>query len=93
MIKLTHVDGNDKDKIVLYALSTCAWCKKTKKILNELKVAYDYVYVDELDKKDSDEADKIVNKWNSKGTYPTIIIDNKRSINGYNEKEVKKLGG
>jgi len=27
---MTHVDGKNKGKIMLYALSTCVWCKKTK---------------------------------------------------------------
>lgn len=33
---------------MLYALSTCVWCKKTKKLLTELGVDFSYVYVDLL---------------------------------------------
>jgi glutaredoxin-like protein NrdH len=44
----THVTGKDKGKVMLYALSTCGWCKKTRALLEELGVAYDYLYVDLL---------------------------------------------
>ena len=30
---LQHVAGKNKGHIVLYALSTCPWCGKTKKLL------------------------------------------------------------
>ena len=42
-----HVDGREKGKIVLYALSTCVWCRRTKKLLGELGVAYDFVFIDQ----------------------------------------------
>lgn len=29
-MKLEHVDGENKGNIVLFALSTCGWCKKNK---------------------------------------------------------------
>ena len=41
-----HVAGNDKGKIMLYALSTCIWCKKTRELLQSSGVAFDYIYVD-----------------------------------------------
>ncbi|HTY12626.1 MAG TPA: glutaredoxin family protein [Candidatus Omnitrophota bacterium] len=93
MIEMTHVDGADKGKIVLYALSTCIWCKKTRKLLNELKVAYDFVEVDLLEGKDGDDADAVVQKWNAAGTYPTMVINDKTAITGYNPDAVKKALG
>lgn len=27
-MKLEHVDGENKGNIILFALSTCGWCKK-----------------------------------------------------------------
>ncbi|MDD5684459.1 MAG: glutaredoxin family protein, partial [Methanoregulaceae archaeon] len=32
---MTHIDGEDKGKVVLFALSTCGWCAKTKELLAE----------------------------------------------------------
>jgi len=92
VIEKKHVAGKDKGQIMLYALSTCVWCKKTKKLLDGMGVAYDYVDVDLLDDKKSDEADAEVRKWNPKGNYPTIIIDNDRCISGFDEDKIKELG-
>ena len=37
-MNLEHVDGENKGNILLFALSTCGWCAKTRKLLEELKV-------------------------------------------------------
>ena len=39
-MELKHVPGKDKGKIMLYALSTCGWCQKVKRFLNNLGVEY-----------------------------------------------------
>jgi glutaredoxin-like protein NrdH len=43
---LQHVAGKNKGHIVLYALSTCPWCKKTKKLLEDMGVDYYFGDVD-----------------------------------------------
>ena len=44
-----HVDGKNRGTVMLYALSTCGWCAKTKDLLRELGIAFDYTFVDLLD--------------------------------------------
>jgi len=51
-----HVEGQDKGKVMLYALSACIWCNRTKKLLGELGVAYDYIDVDLLEPNDKHNA-------------------------------------
>jgi glutaredoxin-like protein NrdH len=88
---VVHVEGKNKGKIFLYAISTCVWCKKTKKLLNKLGVEYSYINVDLLEK---DEKDKIVNevkKWNPRLNYPTIVINDAKCIVGYKEDEIKEV--
>lgn len=91
MIEFKHVEGKEKGEIILYALSTCGWCKKTKKILDSLGVAYDYVDADLVDDKTSNEIEKEVKKWNAKETYPTIVINNKKAIISYDEDKIREL--
>ncbi len=43
---VVHVDGKKNGNIMLYALSTCVWCKMTKKLLGDLGVDFSYVFVD-----------------------------------------------
>ena len=79
---------------MLYALSTCEWCHKTKELLEEPGVAFDYDYVDLLEAKEQNAALDTIEKWNRSGMFPTLIIDNKRAIMGYREQEIREaLGG
>ncbi|MBN2379525.1 glutaredoxin family protein [candidate division WOR-3 bacterium] len=90
-MKPNHVDGKNKGKVVLYALSTCVWCKKTKRLLNELGVEYDYYDIDLMIKQDKDKILKKVKKFNALATFPTIIINDERCIRGYKEDEIKEV--
>jgi glutaredoxin len=93
MIEKIHVDGKKKGDILLYALSTCGWCRKTKNLLNEIGVAYDYIDVDELSDEESTKLEnEVLKKWNPDCTYPTIVINNKRSINKFSESKLRELG-
>ena len=86
---IKHVEGENKGKIMLYAISTCVWCKKTKKLLNSLNLDYYYVDVDLLDGKDREKAEKEVEKWNPLVSFPTLVINDKESVKGYDEEEIK----
>jgi len=89
-MKFTHIDGKNKGKIILYALSTCVWCKKTKRLLSEMGIAYDYVFVDLLDREEKDTATKEIKKWNPRCSFPTLVINEEESIVGYDEQKIKK---
>jgi glutaredoxin-like protein NrdH len=89
-----HVDGRNKGKVMLYALSTCGWCAKTKELLRELGIAFDYSYVDLLDGEEQNNAMDTVEKFNPSGSFPTLVIDNRKCIVGFKEKEIREaLGG
>lgn len=90
MIPMTHVKGENKGKVVLYALSTCVWCKKTKKLLSKLKVEYSYVDADLLKGKEREELLEELKKWNPKCSFPTVVINNDQCIIGYDEHKVKE---
>ena len=85
-----HVNGKKKGKIVLYALSTCGWCAKTKDLLRELGVDFDYMYVDLLEGQEQDRVMNEVEKWNPKGSFPTLIIRDRQCIVGFQEKEIRE---
>lgn len=90
---MEHIDGTDHGDIRLYALSTCVWCKKTRALLDELGVGYDYVYVDKLPSAESEQAKVEIKQWNPRCSFPTIVIDNKRCIVGFSEGEIRELLG
>ncbi len=84
-----RVDGKDKGKITLYALSTCIWCKKTKELLSSMGVGFNYVYVDLLRGEDRDKAIQEVKRYNPSSSFPTLVIGDK-GIVGYREKEIRE---
>jgi glutaredoxin-like protein NrdH len=88
-----HVEGKNKGSVTLYALSTCVWCKKTKRLLNGLNIAYDYIDVDLLDADEKDRIKEIILKWNPSGSYPTIVIDGRESIIGYDPDKIQEVLG
>ncbi len=89
-MKMNHVAGKKSGHLMLYALSTCIWCKKTKNFLNNLGVEYTYVDVDLLAEKEKDEATKEIMQWNPSCSFPTLVVNNKKCIVGYKEKEIKQ---
>ena len=77
---------------MLYALSTCIWCKKTRELLQSLGVAFDYIYVDLLKGEDRDQVIDEIKKYNPSASFPTIVIGGK-AIVGFREKEIKEALG
>ena len=90
---VVHVPGKNSGHIMLYALSTCGWCQKTKKLLEDLGVAYDYEYVDNLHGEEREKAIKEIKAWNPNTNFPTLVIDNKKCIIGFQENEVREALG
>jgi glutaredoxin len=90
-MEIIKVPGkNNKHRVLLYALSTCAWCKMTKIFLKDNGVEFEYVDVDLCNKAD---VGKVHNDIKSRGgdlTYPTLIVDNKTLIPGFLKDKINK---
>jgi len=86
-----HVEGENKGHVVLYALSTCAWCKKTKNLLNDMGVEYYYIDTDLLKGEEQKKVIKEIEKWNPRCSFPTMVINNDTCIVGYDESKIKKV--
>ena len=87
---IEHVSGKKKGTVMLYALSTCGWCNKTKELLRELGVEFDYTYVDLLEGEEQDEAMNTVERFNPSGSFPTLVINDKKCIVGFKEQEIRE---
>lgn len=85
----THVEGKNNGKVMLYAISTCLWCKKTKEFLTNEGIEFDYIYVDKADEEDGRMLDNIVRKWNPRESFPTIVINDEMVIVGFKPDEIK----
>jgi glutaredoxin-like protein NrdH len=90
---MEHSEGINKGQITLYALSTCVWCKRTKLLLQDLGVAYDYVYVDNLSGDTRNKTVEEIKRWNPKCSFPSLVINNSQCIVGFDEKKIREAIG
>lgn len=88
-MKINNVEGKDKGKVIVYTLSTCGWCKKVKKYLKDHNVAYTFIDVDLLEGQERENILTEIRKFNSRTSFPTIVIDDSRCIAGYDEEKMK----
>jgi glutaredoxin-like protein NrdH len=89
-VKSGHITGNNKGKVVMYGLSTCVWCKKTRQLLTDLGVDFDYIYVDLLSGNEEESAVREVKRFNPSVSFPTVIINDERAISGFDEQAIRK---
>lgn len=88
---LKHVDGtNSKNQVLLYALSTCVWCKKTKALLSDLSIKFDYIDVDLLSEEEQKKVMKEIEVVNPQGGFPTLVINKTKAIVGYKPEEIQE---
>lgn len=79
-----------KHVVQLFALSTCAWCKKTHFFLEDDNVDHEIIAIDLLEENDKKNARETLGKFNPRRSYPTTIIDNNKVVVGYEEDQLKE---
>ena len=89
------VPGKSKEhRLKLYALSTCGFCKKAMKYLEERGLEFEYVYLDQIDFGLKREAKKeLKEKFDNLPVFPILTIDDTEAISGFVVQKWKdKLG-
>ncbi len=93
-LQTTKVSGtNKKHKVLLYAISTCAWCRLTKRYLNDKRIEYEYIDVDLCDDRDRETIRGDITKRGGELSYPTIIVDDKILITGFRKDKLSEALG
>lgn len=86
-----RVSGKNKThKVLMYAISTCAWCKMTKQFLKDSDIEYEYVDVDMASDEDHEKIRKEITRLGASPSYPTIIVDEKTVITGFRKDKIKE---
>ncbi|MBN1485138.1 MAG: glutaredoxin family protein [Chloroflexia bacterium] len=87
-----HIVGRkDQHQVLLYALSTCIWCRRTRQLLEDEDVAFDYVYVDLVEGTEREQVMTEVRQYNSRGSMPTIVVDQEQVIVGYKPERIREV--
>lgn len=76
--------------VKLYALSTCPYCRMTKKYLDENNVDYDMVEVDLLEGEARENAIAEVRSLSGGASFPVAVV-NDEVIVGFNKRRMKEL--
>ncbi|NPV60224.1 MAG: glutaredoxin family protein [Actinobacteria bacterium] len=88
-LELVEGEGGEHE-LVLFALSTCGWCRKARNFLDENKLPYRYVYVDLLEGDAQKEVFEEVKRRNPRKTFPTLVVDGEEVIAGFNEDKYRE---
>lgn len=74
--------------VKVYSLSTCPWCRKVKKLLDDNNVQYEAVEVDLAQGEEQKQALAEVEKLTGRRSFPVTVI-NGRAIQGYKQDELE----
>jgi len=81
------------DEVLVYALTTCPWCRKTKQWFTDSKIAFESIDVDALPAEEQDAAAEKAFKLSGGRRFPVVVI-NGEVIVGYNpDKFLERLKG
>ncbi|MDI3543509.1 MAG: hypothetical protein PWP57_1114 [Candidatus Atribacteria bacterium] len=76
-------------KVMLYALSTCPFCKMTKKYFENHNIPYDFVDVDLLEPDEREKTVSKVQEISGRRAFPVIVIGDKVIV-GYDELSIRE---
>jgi glutaredoxin-like protein NrdH len=84
---------HNSHRTAFYGISTCVWCKRTRKFLEDQKVEFEFTYVDLVQGSEREAVLKEVRRWNPATSFPTIVVDDSKSVIGYRPEEIKEVLG
>ncbi|HOE16758.1 MAG TPA: glutaredoxin family protein [Syntrophorhabdaceae bacterium] len=90
---IQHIDGDNRANLMLYTLSTCIWCKRTKLFLQQQGIGYDYVDVDSLEGEERDKTLEEIRRWNPRCSFPSLVVNGKKCVVGFDENKIREAIG
>lgn len=78
--------------IKVYALSTCPYCRRTKRFLDEQGIDYESVDVDLLEGEEQDRVLDEVEKLTGRQTFPVIVTE-VGVVVGHDESKLRQVLG
>ncbi len=75
--------------VKVYSLSTCPWCKKVKRFLDEKSVQYEAIDVDLAEGEEQKKALEEVEKLTGSRSFPVTVVG-EAVIRGFKEDELNE---
>ncbi len=76
-------------KVSMYTLSTCPWCRKTKKFFQERNIPFDFIDYDLASEADQERISKDMMKYTGHIAFPFVRIGDVVII-GYNPEKFEE---
>jgi glutaredoxin-like protein NrdH len=87
----SKVQGKKNEhKVVVYALSTCVWCKMTKQFLKDNDIEFEYIDVDLCEPEEKEQIHQQIQSKGGSLNYPTTVVDDKKVITGFRKDKLKE---
>jgi glutaredoxin len=90
-MKFSKVLGTrNEHKVILFALSTCAWCKLVKQFLKDNEIEYSYIDIDLSQEEEKEEIRQMIRDKGGPLSFPTTIVDDNILITGFKKDKIKE---
>ncbi len=77
-------------EVKVYALSTCPYCRMTRKFLDETGIGYDVVEVDKLEDEERESVVAEVRRISGGASFPVVVVGDEVIV-GFNKVRLKQL--
>ena len=81
------------DEVFVYALSTCPWCRKTKRWFEDSRIAFESVDIDTLPEAEQDEVADKAYKLSGGRRFPVVVINGEVIVGHSPDKFLEHLKG
>ena len=94
-VEFTDVPGETGGHdLMLFALSTCGFCRRAIAYLKEHNIGYSFVYIDKVPVSMKQKIrSEFFEKFGTRMLFPTMVIDEKDILIGFIEESWKKTLG
>lgn len=76
--------------VVIYALSTCPWCKKSKSFFKEKNIPFEFIEYDKVSKEEQQKIREVCSAHGETIAFPFVVIGDDVVV-GYNPQKYTKL--
>ncbi|MCW3997355.1 MAG: glutaredoxin family protein [Candidatus Bathyarchaeota archaeon] len=84
------IGKRNEQKVILFTLSTCAWCKLLKQFLKDNDVEYSFIDIDLCQEEEKEKIRQMIRDKGGLLSFPTTIIDDKILITGFRKDKIKE---
>jgi glutaredoxin-like protein NrdH len=92
LLKPVKVSGSrQKHTVLMYAISTCIWCKRAKRFLSTHQIEYEYIDVDLISQEDLQHVERDIMDREGQLLFPTIIVDDQMILTNPQEEQLRQV--